>query len=223
MESDAIDVAGGGQPLAAVGVVLAGGQSQRMGTSKAALLINGVPLLLRVVRRVQQALPQTFVVGSPEVQALVPGVRVIADQRPGLGPLAGLETALAALEREPDLGAPRAFVVACDMPFVAPTLVRALVALAEDAAADIDATVPRSALGLEPLHSVYARGCLPIITQQLDSGHRSLHGLLALLRVHEVPLAEFTPYDPDGLSTFNANAPDEWERALALAERAPER
>jgi molybdenum cofactor guanylyltransferase len=190
------------------GVVLAGGRSRRMGADKAALLIEGEPLLRRVVGRLRPALPAVLVVGPPELAPLVPGVRVVPDTRPGMGPLAGLEAALAAIET------PRAFVVACDMPFVAPALIRAMADYAAANAPDADAVVLRSGEDVEPLHSVYSTACLPVVTELLDAGTRSLHDLLARLRVAEFPTAEATRLDPSGLSAFNANTPSEWERAL---------
>ncbi|HEV2457819.1 MAG TPA: molybdenum cofactor guanylyltransferase [Ktedonobacterales bacterium] len=190
------------------GVVLAGGRSRRMGADKAALLIEGEPLLRRVVGRLRPALPAVLVVSPPELAPLVPGVRVVPDTRPGMGPLAGLEAALAAIET------PRAFVVACDMPFVAPALIRAMADYAAANAPDADAVVLRAGEDVEPLHSVYSKACLPVVTELLDAGTRSLHDLLARLRVAEFPTAEATRLDPSGRSAFNANTPAEWERAL---------
>ncbi|MFI5274966.1 MAG: molybdenum cofactor guanylyltransferase, partial [Ktedonobacterales bacterium] len=82
---------------ATIGVVLAGGQSRRMGASKAALLIGGEPLLRHVTRRLAEALPAVLVVGTPALAALVPSLTLLADRRPGVGPLAGIEAALAHL------------------------------------------------------------------------------------------------------------------------------
>lgn len=201
----------------ATGVVLAGGMSQRMGRSKAALLIGGEPLVRRVVRRLRLAMRHVMVVGPGELAALVPDTQIVQDVplHRGQGPLAGLEAALNAIET------PYACVVACDMPFVAPALVRAMVALAgADPAAD--ALLLRTRHGIEPLHAVYSRACLPIVTRQLDAGERSLQRLLSHLRVGEVPAELVNRYDPNGHSAFNANSPEEWEYALALAGAIPE-
>ncbi len=201
----------------ATGVVLAGGLSQRMGRSKAALLIGGEPLVQRVVRRMRLALGNVVVVGSDELAALVPNTRIVQDLplHQGQGPLAGLEAALNAIET------PYAFVVACDMPFVAPALVEAMVALA-GANPSNDALVLRTRHGVEPLHAVYSQSCLPAITRQLDAGKRSLQHLLSQLRVGEVPTELVSRNDPTGRSAFNANSPEEWEYALALANATPE-
>jgi molybdopterin-guanine dinucleotide biosynthesis protein A len=203
---------GDGVPAAgdAVGVVLAGGASRRMGHDKAALTIGGQPLLARVVERLGSVLPSVMVVGPERLQPLVPGIQVVADRWPGVGPLGGLLTAL----RTADV----AFflVVACDMPFVAPPLVRALLkAMWEDPSTDT--VVPRTSRGIEPLHAVYARGCAARAEARLASSDRSLHGLLADLAVRELPLERVAQLDPAGLSTLNANTPEEWEWALALA------
>lgn len=197
----------------ATGVVLAGGLSQRMGQSKAALLIGGEPLVRRVVRRLRLALRDVVVVGSSDLTALVPDTRIIQDRalHQGQGPLAGLEAALDVIET------PYAFVVACDMPFVSPDLVRAMVDLAV-AEPSRDALVLRTSQGVEPLHAVYSRACLPVVTQQLDAGERSLQRLLPHLRVGEAPTDLMSRYDPAGRSAFNANTPEEWERTLILAD-----
>ena len=198
------------------GIVLAGGASTRMRTSKAALLIAGEPLLRRVVRRVEVALAEVVVLGPPELAVLVPGVRVLPDARPGLGPLGGLETALRTVSEQ------HVFVVACDMPFVSRALVRAMGAMAlGDRSAD--AVVLRTSRGTEQLHAVYARSCLPAIERQLDAGDLALRHLLDRLRVRELSEDDAAIYDPAGLSAFNANTPQEWERALRLAERQPSR
>lgn len=211
---------------AALGVVLAGGLSRRMGAlgPKAALAIGGEHLLARVVRRLRAGgLREVLVVGQPELGALVPGVVVVPDRRPGAhGPLAGLETALAwasdATAKHPDMPYHRAFVVACDMPFVAPALVRAMVERAAHTP-EAEVLVLRSASGIEQLHAVYSLGCLPAATALLDSGARSLRELLAQVRTVEFPAAEAAPYDPSGLSAFNANTPDDWRRVIEVAAK----
>jgi molybdopterin-guanine dinucleotide biosynthesis protein A len=192
------------------GVVLAGGQSRRMGQNKAALKIGGQPLLRRVVGRLQAALPAVLVVGPDFLRTLVSDVPVISDRMPGLGPLGGLATALRAI------ATPRAFVVACDMPLLAPALVRTMAVLAA-MPPHVDALLLRSEHGLEYLHAVYAVTCLPLAERELASPDRSLKRLVRQLCVRELSADEVQHYDPRGLSAFNANTPDEWLRALELA------
>ena len=203
-------------PENTVGVVLAGGRSSRMGYDKAALMIGGEPLLRRVVRRVGMALSEVLVVGLETLQPLVPGTRVVPDETPGRGPLGGIVTALDAVS------SPSLFVVACDMPFVNPVLLRELVRIA-DAMPDMDVVALHTARGVEPLHAVYRAACLPAMRAQLALGKGSLQILLQQLRVHEVLTQDTAHLDPAGLSTFNANTPEAWQQALALAETGAKR
>ncbi len=206
-------------PLAGVqGVVLAGGASRRMGRDKAALPLGGEPLLRRAVGRLRRALAEVIVVGAPALASLVPDTRVIADDLPGRGPLGGLVTALRAIEEENEGGAEWALLVACDMPFTQPALLREIARLALSSP-DADVIAICGARGeMEPLHAAYRRACLPVALAHLASDDASLRGLLATLRVREVVPRDARRLDPAGLSPFNANTPDEWRRALRLAE-----
>lgn len=197
-----------------IGVALAGGASARMGQSKAALEIGGEPLLRRVVERLRLALSDVIVIGSPEMQSLAPDAPVIPDLQNGLGPLGGLETALEAVSTR---GGVYAFVVACDMPFLSPPLIRYMAPLTGTTPAE-DAVVLRTARGVEYLHALYSVACLPAIREQLAAGKGSLRRLYERLSVREVSEEEAAALDPRGLSAFNANTPDEWEQALELAQ-----
>lgn len=194
-----------------VGVVLAGGASRRMGREKAALPIGGEPLLRRAVSRLRLALADVLVIGAASVAPLVPDTRIIADAWPGYGPLGALATALQATDAEWVL------LTACDMPFTQPALVREMARLAlNDQTAEV--IVLRGLHRLEPLHAVYRRACLPSALERLTGDDVSLHGLFATLRVHEVASEIAQRLDPSGVSAFNANTPEEWQRALRMAE-----
>lgn len=192
------------------GVALAGGRASRMGRDKAALLIEGQPMVTRVVERLRQALTSVIVIGPSNLAALEPGAPVIPDALPGLGPLGGLATSLDAI----DTG--WLFLVACDMPFIQPALIRHIVALAL-ATPEAEAVALRAPGGLEPLHAAYRRDITAQVAHELASTRPSMRGLLNRLRVIEVAPEEVARLDPRNLSTFNANSPDDWRRALHLA------
>ena len=195
----------------AVGVVLAGGASRRMGRDKAALLIGGEPLLRRAVGRLRLALAEVIVVGAPALAPLVPDTRIVADGWPGRGPLGALATALGATD------AGWVVMVACDMPFTQPALIREI-AWRALVSHDLDVVALRGARGWEPLHAAYSRACLPLALERLAGDDASLRGLLAAARVGEVSAEEARSLDPAGRSAFNANTPEEWREALRLAE-----
>jgi molybdopterin-guanine dinucleotide biosynthesis protein A len=113
--------------MAATGaVVLAGGQSSRMGSPKADLEWHGSTLLRRVVGLAARGVDGTVVVVRAPGQDLPPlpaSVEVVDDVEEGRGPLQGIATGLEAL-------APQhasAFVCSTDLPFLHPAVVRAVV------------------------------------------------------------------------------------------------
>ena len=91
--------------------VLAGGQSTRMGRDKALLRLGGQTLLERALALAHRIAPRVAVLGSREKYAGA-GERIIEDEFPGCGPLAGIHAALGASETDLNL------ILSVDMPFV---------------------------------------------------------------------------------------------------------
>lgn len=196
-----------------VGVILAGGQSRRMGESKAAMMFGDEPLLARVARRLSSGVDELVVIGPQSLVPLAPSARVVEDALPEIGPLGGLYTALTATRSA------RIFLVACDMPFVCPGLVQAMLALAETRD-DADVVTLNANGRVQPLHAVYSHGCLPAVERALNTKDHSLHALLAQLTVVTLDIETVRREDPDGLSAFNMNTPDDWRHALRLEDSA---
>ena len=108
-------------PSDAVGVVLCGGASQRMGTDKATLELAGVAMARRTAGALREFGVGTVMTVGGDAPGLAGfGDRHVDDQHPGQGPLGGVATAVAA--------APGAtlLVVACDLPDLDPELLSAL-------------------------------------------------------------------------------------------------
>src|SRR4029079_9304238 len=123
----------------AAAVVLAGGRSSRMGTSKAALEWHGSTLLHRAAALASRSVDGPVVVvaapGQP-LPALPAGVQVVEDPVEGLGPMAGIATGLAAIDAE----APVRFAASTDMQFLHPAFIRRVVR--ELGIADADVVLP---------------------------------------------------------------------------------
>ncbi len=196
-----------------LGVVLCGGHSRRMGSDKGALRLADGRTLVGRAADVLRGLTDAVVLASgrpPRYPA--EGLPEIGDARPGAGPLAGLEAALAeASER----GCVRAAVVACDMPRVDARLVGALLARSRDE--DLDVVLVRTERGVEPLLGVYAARCLPAVRRALDAGERRMVAFHAD-SVEGRPL-RVRALDPGELgagpeAARNLNTPAELEREL---------
>lgn len=192
------------------GVILAGGNSSRMGANKAEMIFAGEPLLQRVLLRLSVAVDDVVVIGPQTLASVVPLAHVISDLLPAVGPLGGLYTALKAT------ACARVFLLACDMPFAQPGLMRAMLALSE-ANTSADAVVLQAGQRVQPLHAVYQRTCLPAIEKALASDDHSMQSLLAQLSTIFVEPEIVSREDPHGISSFNVNTPANWENALRLA------
>lgn len=198
------------EPLNACGVILAGGQSSRMGTNKALLDLGGEPLIQRLAKRFQTWFPQVVVVtNTPDLYSFL-GLPMAGDRIPGLGPLSGLEAGLSASRF------PHAFFCACDMPFVSAALIRFLVELAPNH----DIVVPRLSGEFEPMHAVYSRSLLPEITAKLDARRLKLLSIYDGARVREVTEDEVRTFGDPSRLFFNCNTPDDLELARAWEREA---
>ncbi len=196
-------------PLSITGAVMAGGQSRRFGRDKALLVLDGEPLLARAVRLLRPLSDDVLVLGPPHRAAVVPGIRVISDEVPGMGPLGGIATALRAARY------PAVLVVATDMPLLQPALLRHLIALSQDA----DVVIPRSGGFTEQLCAIYSRACLPFIDAQVARGDYKIDRFFPLVRTRYVDEPELRRFDFELLSFRNINTDDDWQALQALAGR----
>jgi molybdenum cofactor guanylyltransferase len=142
-------------------LVLAGGDSRRMGRPKAWLEVGDTTLLRYVVERLAPAFSEVLVsFAEPEqLEEPVP-YRIVFDRKRSTGPLAGLEAGLLAARND------LIFAVACDMPYVTQEVAQMAVA----AARGCDAAIPRFGGRPEPVCGAYRRTALPFITGALNSG-----------------------------------------------------
>jgi len=174
-----------------VGMVLAGGQSRRFGSSKAAALFHGTPLLHRTIETLGDVTADVRVVGDAKCP-IPPGIRWRADIEPGTGPLGGLETALRwAAEDDAD----SVLLLAVDMPLVPPGILREI---ADHPGGDIVVPESTGPAGIEPLCARYGVGILGLLRAARQDGIRSLRAFLSLTGASRIPLEEVRRHgDPD--------------------------
>jgi molybdopterin-guanine dinucleotide biosynthesis protein A len=124
----------------------------------------------------------------------------VEDLYPGAGPLGGIYTGLVAASPAP------ALVVACDMPYLSPRLLRRLARVS----VGWDVTIPRMASGmLEPLHAVYGQRCREAIRWHLDRQSYQAFVFLPEVRVRYVEEPELRRFDPALRCFFNVNTPSD--------------
>jgi molybdopterin-guanine dinucleotide biosynthesis protein A len=142
-------------------VILAGGQSSRMGFNKALLDVGGKPMIRVLVDRVRPLTDQILISSNDVSSYRFLNCPVIPDHFTGCGPLAGFHAAM--LWNTCSLY----IMLACDLPRLRAPLLDKLVSLADG----FDAAIPRTSDGLaHPLCAVYRRTCLPSIEKALQQG-----------------------------------------------------
>ncbi len=191
-------------------VILAGGQSRRMGRDKLLLPLSGERLLDRAVRRYGEVFPRVLVsVSGPERYPELGEMRVF-DVFPGAGPLAGLHAGLLAAEDD-------VFLTGGDMPFSSPEKALELIRLGEGC----EACVLRDESGRwEPLFGLYRHSLLPRAEELLRTGQRRMAALLSLASLREVTLEELGE-GPDSALLRNVNDPGDYEKLRLELDGGP--
>ncbi|KOX92093.1 molybdenum cofactor guanylyltransferase [Haloarcula rubripromontorii] len=194
------------------GTIVAGGRSTRFGDSdKAVADLAGTPMIRRVADRLGQAVDELVVnCREDQVEAIEAALSDHAldpefalDEDPDQGPMAGIATALGAVESE------YAAVVACDMPFVDPAFVGYLFERAESH----EAAVPRPDDWFQTTQAVYHADAMhDACRRALDRGEHKV--VEPLFDLDYVVVEREAVLEHASLDTFrNLNTREEFEAA----------
>ena len=191
------------------GLILAGGESRRMGRDKATLNYHGRSQLNWAFELLDSVCEKTFVSVRPDqrdepTRAALPQ---IVDAQPGIGPIAGIG---AALESFPDKAW---LVLACDLPYLSTTVLRHLI---DNRDTTRIATAYRSSHdGLpEPLCAVWEPGAREVANQRIAAGKQCPRKLLINSNATLID-------QPDPRALDNINTPDELAAARSSLIPSP--
>jgi len=163
----------------ATAIILAGGDSGRMGTDKSMLTIKGRPIIETISEQLRGTFCQILISSNEADKLAFLGFEIIPDKIPGQGPLMGIASALEVSTNEFN------FVVACDIPHIDLTYVRRMLAEAEG----VDIVIPTTGEErYEPLFAVYRKSALKAINGVLSSGGRKISDVFDRCRVKYIEL-----------------------------------
>ncbi|MED3561028.1 molybdenum cofactor guanylyltransferase [Bacillus xiapuensis] len=196
--------------MAAV-IILSGGKSSRMGTNKALLKINEKTNIERIVEELHGFFAEIILVTNHPDDYRFLVVKLVPDQFPGLGPLAGLQAGLSASTHEVNV------VVACDMPFISGSLAEKIAAKNDG----FDAVIPVIDGKKQPLFAVYHKRILPVIAESLEKGKLRMTELFEKLHALYLTEKDLPEYSIRKLERtfFNMNDPEEYEQAKGWVKR----
>ena len=180
-------------------IVLAGGESSRMGTDKSDLIYKGRSFL-EIQADKAQALQIRDVLVSGYRGSLQTNYPIIPDQTAGKGPLGGLATCLEAIEND------RALVLSVDAPLVPAEVLKKLVAYAINSTCK--AVISKCGQHQYPLIGVYHRSLAPAMLEEIEL-HRG--SVFAMLRRVEYDVCIF---DEDPVLFSNINDPESYNELL---------
>lgn len=198
-------------------IILAGGKSSRMGTDKALLPLEGIPVIEGIISELEGVAPGIRILiaaGNKESYRYL-GKDIVSDQFPSAGPLAGLHAGLSVSHTVWNLA------VACDMPFANTGMFLALAKKAiemESGPQGIEAVVPKIGGQIQPLLAAYRCSVLPGLEHELQEGRLKMtmwSGSLRTEYVDEAVLAQAAGL-PIELLGFNMNQPGDYEKAQKL-------
>lgn len=192
-------------PISAV--ILAGGRSKRLGVNKAFVQIGGQALIERVISRLRELSDDLIIVANEPGLFQGLGARVTGDVFPGKASLGGIYSGLLVARHD------YALVVGCDMPFLSRGLLRYMILVAPG----YDAIVPFYDNYLEPLHTIYHKTSLEVMREMLEADRLRISELFGRQHIRQVTVEEIASFDPQRLSFFNINTPQDLQRAQELS------
>ena len=202
------------KPLISV-AVQAGGESKRMGQSKARIDFLGKPLIEHMLCRVAP-FASDLIITTNEPESLsylcgrYPGLHLIKDIYPKRSSLRGLSTALAYAHHD------LVSVVACDMPLFDPTLWECEVAFLEQNTTDA-ACVPVYENTLQPLCATYRKDvCFDAIERFVQSDNQRIKDFLATLPIGVLSERVLTQAGIAPSTFININTPQELQALYTM-------
>jgi molybdopterin-guanine dinucleotide biosynthesis protein A len=171
--------------------ILAGGKSRRFGQNKALFVIDGKPIIERVIAAIPPA-SQIFLITNSPAEYVHLALPILPDHYPGCGPLAGIH---AGLQHSPQEWS---FFLACDFPGLQSSVIKEILAAPRDA----QIVLPATPEGLQPLCALWSKVALPVVENALQNQERRVHSILEKLQVQII-----SPSDSQTL--FNLNTPQD--------------
>jgi len=160
-------------------IILAGGDSSRMGRDKTMLPVGGRPMIKHAYEQLRPYFAEMLISSNNAALHDFLGATVVADDAAGKGPIMGIISAMRASANDIN------FVIACDMPDIDTGLMRAMLRLGRE----YDVVVPRVGADMyEPLFAVYTKDALPAMEELVESGNNKIIDSYGRCRVRYVDL-----------------------------------
>ncbi|MFH0977090.1 MAG: molybdenum cofactor guanylyltransferase [Spirochaetota bacterium] len=164
--------------------VIAGGKSTRFGQDKLLYKLDGMPILERVTSILKKIFGRIIIIGDVSEKFGYLGFESHPDLIRGVGPIAGIYTALTISETEKN------FCFAGDLPFLNADLIEYMISVSDN----YDITVPVVKSYFEALHTIYSKNCLEYIKATVTEGNNKIIKIFeksSLMKIEESAIIKF--------------------------------
>jgi len=196
-------------PHPSTGVILSGGLSTRFnGQNKAFINVGGKRILDRLYAIFSDLFNEIILVTNDPLQFVEWDLTIVTDIFPVRSSLTGIHTGLFYMKNQ------FAFFSACDTPFLEKGLVEVLL---ENIDRNIDIIMPETSAGMEPLCAIYSKRCLDTAEHHIKQNKFKIQRALGNHRLKKIPETVLRSKDPELISFFNINTPEDLTRAEEMA------
>ena len=183
------------------GVVLAGGESSRMGQDKSQMLISEQQLIEFSLNALKPFCQELIISSNNEVHKSY-GFKTISDKQNKTGPISGIQSALENAKTD------YIIILPCDSPMVKQAFIKFLISKIDT---KVDAIVPKYQNHLEPLFAIYHKRILPIVNQQIAKQDYRLTNLLKLIQTETFEVLDRTCF-------VNINTQEDYKKHISLSK-----
>ncbi|WP_457640945.1 molybdenum cofactor guanylyltransferase [Persephonella sp.] len=197
------------------GIVLAGGESKRMGKDKAFLKLKGKTFLRHVLETLDKHCDQIIISGNKEkdlylqeTKGLKSEIIFVKDIKPYEGPLNGIVSCLEYIKSND------VFIATCDTPLLKSELIPFL----KRELNGFDAVIPVINGKFQPLNTVYKKSAIIKGKEAFhEKGTKSLYKWIELLKYKRIFEDKLLSIDPDMFSYMSVNTPEIFEKVKRIA------
>ena len=192
-------------------VILLGGKSSRMGQDKSELIINGQPVLERILEETKPYFEEIILsTNKPEIHSKY-GFECVRDESPNQGPAGGILSVMNACPRE--------FyqLVPCDTPFLS----GAVAAHILEMSSGYDAGLVITPDGPQPLFSAYSFSVRDALRENLQCGVFRIVACIKNLNVRRISYVQLGLEKNWEKHFFNINRLGDLEQALTMDMPSP--
>ena len=169
------------EKIDATAILLAGGNSRRMGREKIFLPVGSHSLIEHIFYQLYDNFKAIIISSNNKDKLKSFCTDIIPDRIPGYGPIMGIASALEASETENN------FIIACDIPDINISFIKMMIAESKD----FDVVVPVNTRSqLEPLYAIYKKHIIKAFNEVISAGKNKISEVYKLCKVKYVQIED---------------------------------